>query len=473
VLVPPGGIGSAVRRAPKDTMTLRFGTDGVRGVANSDLTPELVLALGRAAARVLDAGRVGRVVVGRDTRRSGPMIEAALAAGLASEGIDVELLGVVPTPTVAWTCTADGVPGAVISASHNPYADNGIKLFGAGGTKLTDADEERLEAELDRILTGVAPEVAHPTGTKVGSIRLSVGSVARWADALVDSIDGRRLDGVRVVVDCANGAVADHAAPVLRRLGATVEVLHDRPDGRNINQDCGSTHPEDLQSAVVDHGAHLGLAFDGDADRVLAVDDSGALIDGDQIIALCAIDRHERGALADATVVVTVMTNLGFRLAMAERGIGVVETQVGDRYVLEALERGGWQLGGEQSGHIIFRDLASTGDGLLTSIQLIDLVVRSGRPLSELAAKAMTRFPQVLSNVRVASRPGAIVTEMSDIVDRVERDLGERGRVLVRASGTEPLVRVMVEAEDPTAADAAAAELVAAVEATASRLAGY
>lgn len=452
-------------------MTLRFGTDGVRGVANTELTPELALAFGRAAARVLDAARVGTVVVGRDTRRSGPMIEASLAAGLAAEGVDVEVLGVVPTPAVAWVCANDGVPGAVISASHNPYADNGVKLFGAGGIKLGAGDEERLEAELDRILLGEPADAPPPVGTKVGSIRPAVGAVGRWADSLDASIEGRRLEGINVVVDCANGAASEHAPPVLRRLGAAVEVLHDRPDGRNINHDCGSTHPEDLQAAVVAHGADLGFAFDGDADRVLAVDDAGALIDGDQIIALCAIDRHQRGVLADDTVVVTVMTNLGFRLAMAERGIGVVETQVGDRYVLEALERGGWQLGGEQSGHIIFRDLASTGDGLLTSVQLLDLVARAGRPLSELAAKAMTRFPQVLQNVRVATRPAVVIGEMSDVVDRVERDLGERGRVLVRPSGTEPLVRVMVEAEDESAASAAAAELVASVEQAASKLA--
>ncbi len=457
-------------------MSLRFGTDGVRGKANSELTPELVLAIGRAAARVLDAGRVGRVVIGRDTRRSGPMLEAALAAGFASEGVEVELLGVVPTPTVAWAAAADGVPGAVISASHNPYADNGVKLFAAGGTKLSLGDEERLEAELDRILLGnegVGSDdgPVPPTGSKVGTIRPALGQVSRWADSVAGSLEGRRLDGIRVVVDCANGAASDHAPAVLRSLGAEVEVLHDRPDGRNINLDCGSTHPGDLQAAVLAAGSDVGLAFDGDADRVLAVDDQGALVDGDQIIALCAIDRHDRGALADDTVVVTVMTNMGFRLAMAERGIGVVETQVGDRYVLEALERGGWQLGGEQSGHIIFRDLASTGDGLLTSVQLLDLLVRAGRPLSELAAGAMTKFPQVLQNVRVSGKASAVVTAMSDAVDRVERELGERGRVLVRPSGTEPVVRVMVEAEDEAAANDAVAELVAAAEAAASRTA--
>ena len=449
-------------------MTLRFGTDGVRGVANAELTPELVLALGRAAARVLDAGRVGRVVIGRDTRRSGPLLETALAAGFASEGVDVDLLGIVPTPTVAWVAATDGLPGAVISASHNPFADNGIKLFAAGGMKLSDADEERLESELDQILRAVDSD-PRPTGGKVGTIGHAEGSVSRWGDAILGSIEDRRLDGVRAVIDCANGAASGHAASLLRRLGAEVVVIHDRPDGRNINAGCGSTHPDDLQAAVVDAEADVGLAFDGDADRVLLVDEQGTLLDGDQMIAMLAVDRHERGALPGDTVVVTVYSNIGLRLAMAERGIGVVETQVGDRYVLEALERGGWPLGGEQSGHIIFRDLATTGDGILTGVQLLDLLARSERPLSELAGSAMTRFPQVLRSVRVSERPSAVVSAMSHEVDRVERELGERGRVLVRASGTEPVVRVMVEAESPESAEVAVAELAAAVERAAGR----
>lgn len=452
-------------------MTLRFGTDGVRGVANAELTPELVLALGRAAARVLDMGRVGRVVIGRDTRRSGPLIEAALAAGFASEGLDVELLGVLPTPAVAWVATDLGVPAAVISASHNPYPDNGVKLFGAGGAKLSDQEEERLEAELDRILSGDPDQPDPPTGAKVGSIRPAVGPVSRWVDSIVASIEGRRLDGLHVVVDCANGAASDHAPVVLRNLGAEVEVIHDRPDGRNINADSGSTHPQDLQATVVATGADIGLAFDGDADRVLAVDETGELVDGDQIIALCAIDRHEQGRLADDTVVVSVMSNLGLRLAMAERGIGVVQTQVGDRYIVEALERGGWVLGGEQSGHIIFRDLATTGDGLLTAVQLLDVVSRADRPVSELTSKAMTRYPQVLTNVRVSGRAAAVVTAMADDIDRVERQLGEEGRVLVRASGTEPMVRVMVEARDHDTAAQAASDLAARAEEAASRAA--
>ncbi|MBK5224217.1 MAG: phosphoglucosamine mutase [Acidimicrobiia bacterium] len=452
-------------------MTLRFGTDGVRGVANAELTPELVLALGRAAARVLDASRVGRVAIGRDTRRSGSLLEAALASGFAAEGVDVELLGVVPTPTIAWVAAADGMPGAVISASHNPFADNGVKLFSAGGMKLTDADEERLEGELDLILHGDASAGPRLTGAKVGQIRPAEGLVGRWGDAVVGSIEGRRLDGLRVVIDCANGAASGHATSLFRRLGAEVEVLHDRPDGRNINEGSGSTNPDDLRAAVLAAGADAGLAFDGDADRVLAVDELGHLLDGDQIIAMLAIDRHDRGALTGDTVVVTVYSNLGLRLAMAERGIGVVETQVGDRYVLEALERGGWPLGGEQSGHIIFRDLATTGDGILTGVQLLDLLRRSTRPLSDLAGAAMVRFPQVMRSVRVSDRAGTIVSAMSEQIDKVERDLGERGRVLVRASGTEPVVRVMVEAEEHSAAEAAVEELVGAVETAAVEVA--
>lgn len=447
-------------------MTLRFGTDGVRGVANVELTPELAMALGRAAARVLDAGRVGRVVIGRDTRHSGPMIEAALAAGFAAEGVDVDLLGVVPTPTIAWVCAADGLPGAVISASHNPFSDNGIKLFAAGGMKLSDADEERLELQVENLLRG-GPEtddVTPPAGLKVGQIHSADGQVGRWSDSIIHSVS-EPLRPLKVVLDCANGAASFHAPAIMHRLGLEVNVLHDTPDGRNINEECGSTHPVDLQAAVLSHGADIGLAFDGDADRMLAVDETGALLDGDEIVAMLAKDRQARGLLDDDTVVVTVMSNMGLRLALADHGIGVVETQVGDRYVLEALERGGWLLGGEQSGHIIFRDLATTGDGILTGVQLLDLLSRSNQSLSQLAAAAMVRFPQVLKNVRVAVKASALVSALSDQVSRVERDLGERGRVLVRASGTEPVIRVMVEAEEQSAAEAAVDELVAAVEA--------
>jgi phosphoglucosamine mutase len=433
-------------------VTLKFGTDGVRGVAGTELTAELALALGRAAARVLGGPRF---LVGRDTRLSGSWLESALAAGLAAEGVDVELLGVLPTPGVAWHSATDGVPAAMISASHNPYHDNGIKLFAAGGSKLADDVEARLEAELD----------ATPSRREeVGLVRRRLGADEPYQRFLVDSLDGRTLDGLSVVIDCANGA-ASHVAPaVLEELGCDVEVIAAAPDGTNINDGCGSTHPATLQERVVASGADLGLAFDGDADRVLAVDHEGRLVDGDHLIAMCAIDLSARGALKDDAVVVTVMTNLGFRLAMAERGIRVVETTVGDRYVLEALDADGLTLGGEQSGHVIFRELASTGDGVLTGLQVLDLVQRARRPLATLAGEAMTSLPQVLRNVRVARRGLDVSAAVADEVHAVESELGERGRVLIRPSGTEPLVRVMVEAPTPELADAAAERLVAAVE---------
>jgi phosphoglucosamine mutase len=441
---------------------LKFGTDGVRGVANAELTPELALALGRAAARVLGGDRFA---IGRDTRRSGPMLEAALGAGLSSEGVDVELLGVAPTPEVAWWSVTTGAPAAVVSASHNPFPDNGIKLFSAGGRKLADADEERLERELHRLLGGTPPSPSPPTGAGVGAVRtVSAPAHAGYRASVAASLAGRRLTGLRAVVDCAHGAASVIAPTVLADLGVDVDVIHADPDGTNINSGCGSTHPQQLGRVVVERGADIGVAFDGDADRVLLVDAAGELVDGDHIIAICAIDRHERCALAGDSVVVTVMTNLGFRLAMDKRGIHVVETQVGDRYVLEELESRCLDLGGEQSGHVIFRDLATTGDGLLTAVQVLDVAVRSGRSLADLASQAMMRLPQVLRNVRVAERDPAIAERLAGPIAAVEARLGDHGRVLVRPSGTEPLVRVMVEAPTEDEARAAADELVQAVE---------
>jgi phosphoglucosamine mutase len=457
-------------------VTLKFGTDGVRGVANAELAPDLVLALGRAAARVLCRPRGGAqasrpaFLIGRDTRISGPLLQAALAAGVASEGVDVHDLGVLPTPGVAALAAGRAMPAAVISASHNPYPDNGIKLFAAGGLKLTDETEERLEKELAAILAGGAVPTGssvggRPTGAGVGRLLADTDGAGGYKRQVVASLEGRLLGGIRVAVDCANGAASVTAADVLREAGAdTVAVMAAEPDGTNINDDCGSTHPAGLQAEVVATRADVGLAFDGDADRVIAVDSTGALVDGDQVLALCAVDMRRRHRLAGDTVVVTVMTNLGFRIAMREHGITVHETQVGDRYVLEALDEGGWSLGGEQSGHVIFRDLATTGDGLLTGIQLLDLVVRSGRGLAELASGAMTRLPQVLRNVRVADRGGlAGAGAVWDEVASAEALLGETGRVLLRASGTEPLVRVMVEAPTRTQAEEVAERLVGVV----------
>ena len=372
------------------------------------------------------------------------MLSAALAAGLAAEGASVFDLGVLPTPGVAWHAATEGLPAAVVSASHNPFADNGVKFFAAGGRKLTDAQEAQLEAELD----------GGARGTAVGLVAARADS-APYRAALVESLGGRRLDGVRVVLDCAHGAASEVAPPVFRALGADVVVLNAEPDGRNINEGCGSTHPEGLQRAVADLMADAGLAFDGDADRVLAVDARGALVDGDHLLALLAVDRGVEA------VVVTVMANLGFRHAMARHGIDVVETPVGDRWVLEALEKGGWTLGGEQSGHIIFRDLATTGDGLLTGVQVLDVMRRTGRPLADLAS-VMTRMPQVLRNVAVPTAGLEGAGELWAEVRAVEADLGDDGRVLVRPSGTEPLVRIMVEAPTAEAAEAACDRLSAA-----------
>jgi phosphoglucosamine mutase len=453
-------------------MSLKFGTDGVRGPAD-ELTDELVVALGTAAGRVLGAERF---VVGRDPRESGPRLDRALRRGIEAAGVAVDSIGVVPTPAVACLAARDGVAGAVISASHNPFGDNGIKFFAPGGLKLTDAVEEELEAELERILAATDVADAADTGDRddgrgspaaadeSGDDRVAAdAAIAAYRDLVVGSLEGRDLAGLRVVIDCANGASSVVAPAILRDLGVDVEVINDGPDGRNINEGCGSTHPEALQAAVVAADAQIGLAFDGDADRVLAVDEQGRLVDGDELIALCAIDLRERGALAHDTVVVTVMTNLGFHLGMARHGVTVAQTQVGDRYVLEALEAGGFVLGGEQSGHVIFRALATTGDGLLTGVQLLDLLRRSGRPLSELVAGAMERLPQVLVNVRVAHRDPDVAQAIVDEIADVEATLGETGRVLVRPSGTEPLVRVMVEAPELAVAEAAADRLVGAV----------
>ena len=434
-------------------MTLRFGTDGVRGLANVELTPELALALGRAAARVL--GVVHPFVLARDTRRSGPMLEAALAAGLAAEGADVVLAGVLPTPGAAYLSHVRDCPAAVLSASHNPFPDNGIKFFARGGRKLTDEIEERLEAELDAILAG-SPPPRKVEGAEVGTAQPDEGARREYESWMPTTLEGRRLDGLRVVIDCGNGAATATAPWVLTQLGAKVENLAvgAQPDGTNINTGCGSTEPGPLQAEVVSAGAAAGLAFDGDADRLVAVDERGGLVDGDHILAIAALDLRARGRLRHDTVVATVMANVGFHQAMAANGIRVETAPVGDRAVLEAMEAGGFSLGGEQSGHIIFGDLATTGDGLLSGLVLLDVLARSGRPLSELAS-VVVKLPQVLRNVRVADRAGlSDATAFWAEVAAVEAELRDAGRVLVRPSGTEPLVRIMVEA--PTGETAAA-----------------
>ena len=438
---------------------VRFGTDGVRGVANRDLTPEVALAIGRAAVRAFGAERV---LVGRDTRRSGPLLEAAVAAGICAEGAEAVLLGVVPTPAVAAGSRDRSVVGVMISASHNPFPDNGIKLFAPGGRKLTDDEQHRVEDVIAEALGG-GPHPG-PTGADLGTVAGDDGVLAAYTASVAAAIEGRDLRGLHVVLDCANGSNSVIAPQVVAGLGARVDVLAASPDGTNINDGCGSTHPDRLQDAVMRAGADLGLAFDGDADRVLGVDHTGALVDGDQILALCAVDLRDRGRLTDDTVVVTVMSNLGFRQAMDRQGIRVVETKVGDRYVLEAMLEGGYSLGGEQSGHVIFGDLSTTGDGLLSGVVLADLVRRSGARLADLAAAAMTRLPQVLRNVPVAVPVPDVADRLRDEIDAVEATLDGRGRVLLRPSGTEPVVRVMAEA--PTEGEAAAAvdRLAAAVE---------
>lgn len=444
-------------------MRLAFGTDGVRGVANSELSPELVLAMGRAAARIL--GR-DAFVVGRDTRISGPLLQAAFTAGLASEGADVIDLGVIPTPGVARVAARRGLPAAVISASHNPFADNGVKLLGAGGVKLDQDLERTVEEELTAVLTGTVGHHRLPAGESVGRVTTDPAAHGEYEQSLLATLGGRRLDGLKVVLDCANGAASGFAPRLFEQFGVEVIATAIEPDGVNINAGCGSTHPEELRRQVVAHAADAGLAFDGDADRVLAVDAAGDLLDGDQLMAICALDLHARGLLDGDTVAVTVLTNLGFRLAMERAGVAVHETPVGDRHLSVAMETNGWVLGGEQSGHIIFRRLASTGDGMLTGLQVLDVARRTGRPLAELAAEAMTRLPQVMRNVRVSdlSRLGE-AAPVWDAVARVETSLGGRGRVVLRASGTEPLVRVMVEAPDHQMASEAADQLCAVVEA--------
>jgi phosphoglucosamine mutase len=442
---------------------MRFGTDGVRGVANSELTPEFAMALGRVGARVL---RADRFLIARDTRRSGTMVEAALASGITSEGVDVELLGVVPTPAVAHISEVDDVAAAMISASHNPFEDNGIKLFAPGGTKLSDDEQTRMEALIAELAD--EPDSSRPTGAAIGTVAHSENSaVSRYEESILDMLDGRTLSGIKVVLDCANGSNSEIAGEVFRRAGASITVLHSTPDGININDRCGSTDPADLKRSVVDRGAHLGFAFDGDADRVMAVDAGGRLIDGDQMLAVVATDLRSRSLLSDDAVVVTVMTNLGFRQGMEREGVRVVETNVGDRYVLEALDAQSLSLGGEQSGHIIFRDLASTGDGLRCAVFLADVVARTGVPLGERADQLMSRLPQTLINVRLDRPDPDLLDRVAAQIETASAALGSSGRVLVRPSGTEPLVRVMVEAPTQDEATSVAETLAGAIAAAA------
>ena len=423
-----------------------FGTDGVRGRANVDLTAELALDLSVAAAHVLgEAGafRAARPIalVGRDPRASGEFLEAAVIAGLASAGVDVVRVGIVPTPGVAYLVNSTRAElGVMLSASHNPMPDNGIKFFSRGGAKLDDAVEDAIESRMRE-------EWQRPVGADVGRVRPDFGLVERYVDHLVASLAGVRLAGIHVVVDCANGAAFHTAVASFEKAGATVTAIHAEPDGTNINKDSGSTHLGDLQAAVVQHGADLGIALDGDADRCLAVDAAGNVVDGDQVLAILAVAMKQAGKLVNDTVVATVMSNLGFVRAMREHGITVDQTKVGDRYVLESMKANGFTLGGEQSGHVVMSEFATTGDGVLTGLHLMAQMAVAGQPLAELAA-VMTRMPQVLVNVDGVDKSRAgIHPELVQAVQAASRELGDSGRVLLRPSGTEQLVRVMVEAD--------------------------
>jgi len=445
-----------------------FGTDGVRGKANAALTVELALGLAQAAAVVLGKGRVadgrrasGRrpvAVIGRDPRISGEFLGSAVSAGLASSGVDVYDAGVVPTPALAFLVgdfKAD--LGVMISASHNPAPDNGIKFFATGGTKLPDEVEDRIEAALEDWKLA-------PTGGDVGRIRRFADAEDRYVVHLLSTLPNR-LDGVHLVLDCAHGAAAGISPQVFSDAGARVTVIGADPDGININDGVGSTHLDNLARAVVESGAQLGIAHDGDADRCLAVDAEGNVVDGDQIMAILAIAMNERGALNDSTLVATVMSNLGLKRAMADHGIRMLETGVGDRYVLEALNEHGLSLGGEQSGHVIMTRFATTGDGILTGLHLVAEVARTGKSLAELAS-VMTVYPQILVNVRgVDHHSLAGNAVVAAAVASAEAELGETGRVLLRPSGTEPMVRVMVEALDQETADRVAQRLADIVQA--------
>jgi phosphoglucosamine mutase len=432
-----------------------FGTDGVRGVANRDLTAELALDLAVAAAHVLaEVGAISKnrpvAIVGQDSRASGEFLEAAIVAGLASAGVDVYKVGVLPTPAIAHLVASTGADlGVMISASHNPMPDNGIKFFAKGGGKLDDALEAAIEARLNEPWD-------RPIGREVGRVIVDESAEERYIFHLLSSLN-TNLTGIKVVVDCANGAASDVAPEVYARAGAEVIAISNKPNGLNINENCGSTHLENLISEVKKHGADLGIAHDGDADRALAIDATGNVIDGDFILAILAKEWKV------PTVVGTVMTNLGFIKAMSEVGISFEKTPVGDRYVLEKMLANGHKLGGEQSGHIIMRDFANTGDGLLTALQLMSVMARSKKPLAELA-KIMDRFPQVLINIEDVKKEKLESSKAIAVaISEYESKLGASGRILLRASGTEPLVRVMVEAENQNVAEEIAQKLASLV----------
>ena len=429
---------------------LEFGTDGVRGRANQELTPEFALSFGRALANVFQPEIV---VIGRDTRISGAMLSNAVASGLSSSGVSVVDLGVIPTPGVAYIAARRNVAGVVISASHNPYQDNGIKVFAPGGMKI----EDELEAQIQsNILSGTVS----PSSAEVGEIVLDATALDEYSSYLLSNCGASESKRLKVVIDCSNGAAVAVAPGLFSALNLDVHFLGVTPSGRNINENCGSVYPEVLAEAVVALHADFGMAFDGDADRMLAVDAGGKLVDGDQLMAIFALDLKSRSMLKGESVVVTVMSNLGFRQAMAKNGINVHLTQVGDRYVLKTLEQAGLVLGGEQSGHIIFRDVATTGDGLLSAVKLVELISRSNRTLADLASDAMVKMPQAMVSIEFDD-PKRIdsIPDLAALIARLEASLADSGRILVRPSGTEPKVRIMAEAATRELADAVVSEI--------------
>ena len=446
-------------------MTRLFGTDGVRGLANKKLTPILALKLGQAAAEVLTADRESyelrpTAIIGRDPRVSGEMLDAAIAAGLASRGVDVVRVGVLPTPAIAFLTDDYGADlGVMISASHNPMPDNGIKFFAAGGRKLPDSVEYQIQSTMEQLSDD------GPTGTKLGRIiSESPDARDRYRKHLREAVPVD-LSGLKVVVDAANGAASRVAIEAYREAGAEVVPIHNKPNAFNINEDCGSTHIDKTQEAVLEHGAHLGLAHDGDADRCLAVDAEGNVVDGDQIMAILAVGMKEENNLRFNTLVATVMSNLGLKLAMKEQGIEVRETKVGDRYVVEELIRGDYSLGGEQSGHIVLPEDCPTGDGILSGLSLMARMAKTGKSLKELAS-VMTVLPQTLINVPVSNKSKILDSpEVLTAIAEAEEELGESGRVLLRPSGTEELFRVMVEAAEAEQARKVAGRLAAIVAA--------
>lgn len=448
---------------------LTFGTDGVRGEFGKELTENYAANLAEVAMQVL---RCKVVVIGRDTRESGALLETAITKALATMGVEVQLMGVAPTPAIAFSARKHGVVAIAITASHNLYQDNGIKIFGSGGRKLSDAEQASIEREMiardaavrDWATTNSqsADEIAS-SSAKSGVARPEL--LQEYCDWLIGLVPPDALKNLHVALDCANGAFSHVAPEVFSKLGATVTTINATPDGRNINLKCGATHPEQLSEVVKSVGANFGIAFDGDGDRLIAVDGDAQIVDGDHLLAISALDMKHRGTLRNNKVVVTVMTNIGFHQAMKNAGIEVVTTPVGDRSVLLALDGESLSLGGEQSGHIIYRDLATTGDGLLAAVTLAALIADSDRPLSEIASRAMTSFPQVLINLRVGKRVDDVDQLFQSEIAMAEKTLGGSGRVLVRASGTEPMVRVMVEAPQQDIAEKVAATLAEAITA--------